>query len=172
MTWKDIPGWFDFQDVYDEAAASAGPRGFLVEVGCAFGRSTAYLGALCATRGAKVLAVDSWCAWPPDSQQVFLENMHQCGLLGTVVPVCMDSTKAAAALCPGASFPFVFIDADHAYESARDDIAAWLPRVRPGGVLAGHDYCADWPGVIRAVDEAFGVGAVEVLGNSWRYRKP
>ena len=31
------------------------------------------------------------------------------------------------------------LDADHATESVRRDITAWLPKVAEGGVLAGHD---------------------------------
>ena len=57
---------------------------------------------------------------------------------------------------------FVFIDAGHSYEAVRADIAAWLPKVRPGGWFGGHDYHSAHPGVIRAVDEAFG-NRVEVL---------
>lgn len=51
---------------------------------------------------------------------------------------------------------FVFIDADHSYEGAKADITHWLPKVRKGGWIGGHDYNQKWPGVIRAVDEAFG----------------
>lgn len=49
-----------------------------------------------------------------------------------------------------------FIDADHRYEAVRDDIDTWLPKVQPGGIIAGHDYGhPDLVGVKRAVDEMF-----------------
>lgn len=48
---------------------------------------------------------------------------------------------------------FVYIDADHRYESVRNDIHDWWDRVSPIGVLAGHDYDPDHPGVMRAVAE-------------------
>lgn len=57
---------------------------------------------------------------------------------------------------------FVFIDAAHSYPAVKGDIAAWLPKVREGGWFGGHDYHSAHPGVIRAVDEAFG-DRVEVL---------
>jgi len=51
---------------------------------------------------------------------------------------------------------FVFIDADHSYEGCAADIAGWLWKLRPGGLLCGHDYANPaFPqfGVTRAVDE-------------------
>jgi predicted O-methyltransferase YrrM len=65
-------------------------------------------------------------------------------------------TSEAAQLVDDASLDFVFIDADHSYESVKEDIAHWAPKVRKGGWIGGHDYNKNWPGVIRAVDEAYG----------------
>jgi hypothetical protein len=48
---------------------------------------------------------------------------------------------------------FIYIDADHRYESVRSDIDAWWPYLQPGGIFAGHDYMPEHEGVIRAVDE-------------------
>ena len=55
-----------------------------------------------------------------------------------------------------ASLDFCFIDADHAYESVSKDIDAWRPKVKRGGILAGHDYIHE-PGfgVVQAVNERF-----------------
>ncbi len=38
------------------------------------------------------------------------------------------------------SLDFVYLDADHSASAVQDDIRAWFPKIRPGGVLAGHDY--------------------------------
>jgi uncharacterized Rossmann fold enzyme len=54
------------------------------------------------------------------------------------------------------SLDFVFIDADHSYEGAKADIRAWRKKVKPGGLLCGHDYeNAAFPkfGVTQAVKE-------------------
>lgn len=48
---------------------------------------------------------------------------------------------------------FVYIDANHQYDSVLEDIHAWYPKVRVGGVISGHDFCYVWPGVRRAVIE-------------------
>jgi len=68
----------------------------------------------------------------------------------------MRSTDAAGIGELDDCLDFVFIDADHSYEGCAADIAAWAPKVRPGGLLCGHDYQnPDYPkfGVTRAVDE-------------------
>lgn len=46
---------------------------------------------------------------------------------------------------------FVFIDAQHTYTEVMGDILAWYPKVRPGGLVAGHDF--RWEGVSKAVVE-------------------
>ena len=53
------------------------------------------------------------------------------------------------------AFDFVYLDGNHNLASVTADIAAWLPKVRPGGILAGHDYlppCETY-GVKTAVDD-------------------
>ena len=54
------------------------------------------------------------------------------------------------------SLDFVYIDAGHAYMECKLDIDGWYPKVKDGGILAGHDYfnCA---GVKQAVDEFVGL---------------
>jgi hypothetical protein len=60
-------------------------------------------------------------------------------------------------------FNLVFIDANHMYESVVEDIAAWLPLIKDGGVICGHDYGSPLhPGVGRAVDEIFGPTGIEL----------
>jgi hypothetical protein len=77
----------------------------------------------------------------------------------------------------GRMFDIVFIDADHSYESVRDDITAWLPLVRDGGILIGHDWGSEqFPGVAQAVTEIFGSKAKPFAfsmshSGFWIYRK-
>ena len=54
------------------------------------------------------------------------------------------------------TFDIVFVDADHSEASVRRDVAAWLPKVKLGGIIAGHDYGSkNHPGVKIAVDDLF-----------------
>lgn len=54
----------------------------------------------------------------------------------------MTSLEAAARV-PDGSLDFAYIDANHQEPFISQDLAAWLPKVRPGGILAGHDYHAN-----------------------------
>lgn len=57
------------------------------------------------------------------------------------------------------SIDIIFIDAEHSYNGVKNDIKNWLPKIKKGGILAGHDYNhPNFPGVKNAV--------VELLGNS------
>lgn len=52
----------------------------------------------------------------------------------------------------------VFVDGGHQYHEAKGDLDVWRQHIRPGGLLAVHDYAKGtenkpWPGVDRAVDE-------------------
>lgn len=80
------------------------------------------------------------------------------GFAGPRAKIVRKDSLEAAKDIPDASLDFVFIDADHSYEGCKADIEAWLPKVKPGGFISGHDYeNTDFPkfGVKRAVDERF-----------------
>lgn len=54
-------------------------------------------------------------------------------------------SKNAAELFDDESLDFVYIDANHKYEFVKEDISLWYPKVRKGGIVAGHDYLKlDW----------------------------
>ncbi len=52
---------------------------------------------------------------------------------------------------------FVFIDGDHSYEAVLTDLCDWVPKIRPGGLLLGHDWrqSREHAGVIKAGIEYF-----------------
>jgi len=55
------------------------------------------------------------------------------------------SSEKAADMFPDGFFDFIFIDANHAYDYVKQDIELWYPKVRPGGILSGHDWVEyDW----------------------------
>jgi hypothetical protein len=130
----------------------------IVEIGCWLGRSTR---ALADNTLGTVWAVDTWHRSSPELLGEL--DLHPRGWLWAewqrnlasrtnVIPVRLNSLEAAEVL-RGEKFEFVFIDAAHDYRSVCDDILAWSRLVAPSGLLAGHDYHGDYPGVGKAVDK-------------------
>jgi Methyltransferase domain len=59
-------------------------------------------------------------------------------------------------LLPDAHLDFIYIDGDHRYEGCRVDLSLAREKVKRGGIIAGHDYTSQFPGVMQAVDEFCG----------------
>ena len=169
-TLQDIPGFFNFEDLYDEAADRARDGDVIVEVGSFYGRSACYLAGKLRDMKKKVtlLCVDNWAdpemTWG-STYELFRENVQQLGLLDIIVPICTPSVRAAAFVKD--NLDFVFIDAAHDYENCLADIKAWLPKVKKGGVIAGHDIHVAFPGVKKAVEEMFAERYTLVGVQSW-----
>ena len=194
MTYTDIPGWFDFQELYNEAAEKATNASVLVEVGCWRGRSLAFLAQRLKALGKhpRLFAVDTWAGSPGEDlmaaevaelggpQGLWLEfndNMIGCGIRSMIIPMRMESAQAARFFAPDGTGPlpahgeieFCFIDAGHDLQSMRTDLAAWVPKMKPGGLIAGHDLYLQT--VRQAVEEAFGT-SWETRGSCWAKRIP
>lgn len=70
------------------------------------------------------------------------------------------------------SVDFVYIDGDHSYASVKQDILTWLPKIRTGKYIGGHDYTlVDMKEVCQAVDEIVGPPDLVFDDNSWIKRK-
>ncbi len=74
------------------------------------------------------------------------------------------SEEAALSFADGL-LDFVYIDGCHMYESVKRDIAVWLPKVRAGGFIGGHDFNMD--GVRAAVAESLGDVESDFEDMSW-----
>ena len=81
----------------------------------------------------------------------FLSNIEPVRHI--INPIKMKSVDAAKLYDDG-SLDLVFIDAGHEFDHVVADIKAWLPKVRPYGFIAGHDYSWD-DEVKRAVHSIF-----------------
>ena len=143
-----------------------------VELGSWKGKSAAYMAVeiINSNKQIKFDCIDRWeveprADWPKyitneNFMQIFLDNTKPVSHIITAIK--KDSSSAAQDYQDN-SLDFVFIDADHSYEGVKKDILAWRPKVKKGGVLAGHDY--GWVVEIRkAVDDVFGVGK---YGDPW-----
>lgn len=93
-------------------------------------------------------------------------------LAGTVANSLMRVHDISAAVWKGDSWDargrydpdVVVVDAAHDYESVCRDLDAWLPKMKPNGLIIGHDYGGKFHGVTRAFDERFGDKCQKVDG--------
>jgi glycosyltransferase involved in cell wall biosynthesis len=72
------------------------------------------------------------------------------------VRVIQERSERAAQFFDEGSLDWIYLDANHEYTHVLQDLAAWLPKVKAGGVVAGHDYL-DEVLPIRDVPTVFGV---------------
>lgn len=135
-----------------------GVGGKAVEVGSYAGESAEFF----ARHFSQLTAVDPWTfLWR--TERAFDERMKRHP---NIKKLKMKGCEAAP-LFPDGTLDFVYIDADHRYASVRGDISLWLPKVRKGGMIAGHDYAAREPGVLRAVHELLGKPDRVFRDTSW-----
>ena len=172
---NDIHGWFNYASLFDKLVSFIPDGGIFVECGAWLGKSSSYLCDIANNR-IKVYIVDHWkgsteerenahkLATEQDIYQIFLENMGNRNF----IPLKMDSINASKQFEDN-SCDVIYIDMDHTYEAVKQDIIHWLPKVKHGGILAGHDY--DWSGVKKAVDELLGDN-IKIYISSWIYQKP
>ena len=65
------------------------------------------------------------------------------------------------------SVDFVYIDGEHTYDGVLRDIQDYIPVVKMGGFIGGHDYKGKWQGVVDAVNQWFGSPDKIFKDNSW-----
>jgi hypothetical protein len=82
------------------------------------------------------------------------------------VKIVKMKSNEASLLYEDEYFDWIYLDADHSYDAVINDIKNWLPKVKKGGILSGHDFN---PAMDHPFYEQFGVdkAVLEVFGNSF-----
>jgi protein-L-isoaspartate O-methyltransferase len=143
---REISGWLTEAEGRALAEFASGKR--VLEIGSYCGLST-----VCMGRTAEhVTAVDYFdgrgTPQPADTLPAFKQNIERYGLTEKVTIVHPDDE------IPGPEYDAAFIDAAHDYESVAADIRRCLAVLKPGGLLAFHDYShPSHPGIAKAIDE-------------------
>lgn len=156
----------DHRDKFPDLLNDLQLNGFGVEIGVWQGTNSEHL-----LRHSKLKLLYSVDAWhrqfiKPSFSDEDIQNAYH-STLKKLIPYStrsfciVETSLKAAQLFPDNYFDFVYIDAQHDYESIKNDIAAWWPKVKSNGIFAGHDYAERLPnweggkswGVIKAVNE-------------------
>jgi len=114
-------------------------RAVCVELGSFQGGSTTLIGEYLRRRGGNTL----FASVDVTKHDGYWEAMASTGLRDRVEHVVSRSDQAGLSLLQNGgqgTVDFLLVDADHRYEAVRDDIHAWMPMLRPGGIVAFHDH--------------------------------
>jgi len=114
-----------------------------VEVGVLRGTFSEFL--LKNTDLKKLYCVDLWdeehsCEEEISAEEIFKEAAKRLSAYGDRVTILRYESVLAARLFEDKSIDFIYIDADHSYSAVVTDLQEWMPKVRIGGMLAGHDF--------------------------------
>ena len=113
----------------------------ICEVGSFIGRgSTRWLAGKVRSLGGRLVCVDPLpdSLFEPSMWDAFQASVRSLGIQDVIENCRMPSLHAVREY-PDGCFDLVFIDGDHGYDMVKADLQAWLPKVRPGGYLCGHD---------------------------------
>jgi hypothetical protein len=164
----------------DEFPAVLNRRGLLgtgAEIGVKAGRFSEWM--LKRWKGEKLISIDPWLEDAAEAyvdsanvaqakhEEFYAETQARLRPFGARSEIWRATSVEAAERVPDRSLDFVYIDARHDYESVLEDLNAWYSKVKPGGIIAGHDYATGSFkqgefGVKRAVDEFFAERGIAV----------
>ena len=174
--YHKLPGdehWFDYELVYASMVRHFRDGAHFVEVGSYKGRSSVYMAVEIINSGKDIKfdCVDHFkgseehykqdgkyetLELKQDPDYLFKEFSRNIEPVKDRIKVHKMSSVDAAKLYQDRSLDFVFLDGGHTEADLLADIKAWRPKLKPGGILAGHDYSAtDYPDVQRVIDTVF-----------------
>lgn len=100
-----------------------------------------------ASTGLTLYSIDPWLIYPtfdnPRGQARLDEQYTLAKQLLQPYPNCTIVRKTsmeAVTDFADNSLDFVYIDANHEFRYIAEDLYEWVKKVRPGGIISGHDY--------------------------------
>ena len=166
--YHSLEGWFNMETQYLELLDATPEGGTFVELGCYKGKSTSFIGVEIHKRKRDInfFAIDSFqgATNSTDANEIKayegiseIEESYTYNVspIGNKIKTIVSLTDEAAQYFNDEEIDVLFVDAGHSRDAVKADIEAWLPKMKPNGIMAGHDYTA-WEGVNKAVTEVFG----------------
>lgn len=149
-----------------------------VEVGVWKGQFSDFL--LQEWKGEKLYSVDPWKNFSADEyidemnikqfefDEIYNDVVQLLSKYGKRSEIIRDVSVNAALQFGNHSLDFVYLDGRHHYEGVKEDIECWFPKVKPNGIICGHDYLntvigETQFGVKQAVDEFAAAKGFKVL---------
>lgn len=180
--YTEIQGWLSTpqMDLYKRTIELSNDGSHFVEIGTWKGKSASLMAVEIANSGKNIKfdTIDTFKGSEEHQNTVEITN----NLLYEICLENLESVKDYVNIIVGdsahcmqnyanESLDFIFIDGDHSYEGAKRDILACLPKLKPGGIIAGDDFdMNEFPGVTLAVTEI--LGNIKLAGRVWMFKVP
>lgn len=131
-----------------ELAALIPPTGYAVELGVAAGVFSDQL--LASAPGFLLYSIDRWSDHHDTAERDRArELLSRHGARSRVI---QGEFATAIRVFKDASLDFIYIDGyAHSGQDDGKTLRDWWPKLKPGGIFAGHDYHPDFPATVEAV---------------------
>ena len=153
----------------EKLIANIAEKSIMVEIGSYTGESTSVF----ARHFGTVISIDPYIDdYDPNDpacklasfDSVYEEFKKNMGIHPNVQHIRKKSNDAVSDV---QEIDFLYIDGVHVYRQVKQDIINYLPKIKPGGFIGGHDYHPFWSGVVQAVDEFLGPPDMIFEDTSW-----
>jgi len=171
--YQNIDGWCDFESIYTDMVNKFSDNSLFVEIGTWLGKSASYMAVEIANseKNIRFDCIDTWRGdiwgiegWEYQKKEkiqnindylydIFLKNIEP---VKDYINIVKGWSYDLVNNYDNESIDFLFIDSCHDYESLTKELEDWYPKVKINGIIAGHDYTHNFPGVIKSVNEFFG----------------
>jgi len=137
------------------------PKGIGVEIGVKKAKTSSVI--LKNTNIAHIYLIDPWMGRPKEYSRIkkyINENFFERATI-------LRKKSDEAVKCVSGELDFLWIDGDHSYSSVMKDLELWVPKVRSGGLIVGHDWCDKFPGVESAIRDFIELNPFAPLKNTY-----
>ena len=177
MHWEKIHGWFTFNQLYDNMVKKFDDAIF-VEIGTWKGKSAVYMGEKiqAAQKNIKFYTIDTFDMTESndhfgliDVDDLYDEAAKNINPVNDFVEIIKGNSHEIYDNFKDESIDFLFIDGSHQYEDVKKDLELWFPKMKPNGIISGHDY--NHAPIKKAIDDFFNSRAMPYTGGCWYFKK-
>ena len=156
-----------------ELALMVPAGGLVIELGVAAGKFAEEMLTIAAS--IEYIGIDRWSDH---------HNEQEMGLAISRIPshrggIIRATFEEVASKIPDSEADMIYIDGyAHTGQEGGETLRDWYPKLKPGGIFAGHDYCPKYQPTIDAVDAFVAEHGLELIiidelpHPSWWVRKP
>ena len=183
--FNEIPGWFSYDEFYNDVVEKLPNNSNIVEVGSFMGKSTNYLVSKIeeSNKQINLTVVETFRGDDFNFQDsalelyggdLFCEFSDNALLMNNYdkFNIIKDSSTFAKDSFVNNSLDFVYLDANHSYDELTKDINSWFYKLKPGCVIAGDDYGTNIFGEVTTAVNDYFYGQVSQTGFTWFRKRP